>query len=319
MGRRVLTIFTAPKPFVGHIEVIQLNAIRSWLALGRNIQVLLVGDEAGMAANAERLGVEHVSTVERNSRGTPLVNSVFAEARKRARHSLICYANTDIIFLDDLLTSVRQVADRFEEFLIVGQRWDLKVDRELDFDSASSDSLRTGLGVDGRRHQPAGSDYFVFPKDQFTDLPAFAMGRAGWDNWMIYAGRAEHMPVIDGSQAITVIHQDHDYGHLPEGKPHYRLPESNDNVRLAGGQEMIFTLRDANWELDGSGLRRRRWDSPGWVRGAEAALIARLGPGRWARLTRMCLHPATTVSYYWHALGRRLGQERTHEAPGEDL
>lgn len=315
----MLTIFTAPKPFAGHIGLIQRNAIRSWLALGRDVQVLLVGDEAGMAANAEGLGVEHVSMVERNHDGTPLVSSIFAQARERARHAVLCYANADIIFLDDLLTSVRRVADRFEGFVIVGQRWDLTVDRELDFDSAGSDSLRARLTVDGRRHQPAGSDYFVFPRDQFTHLPAFALGRAGWDNWMIYAGRAAHIPVIDGSRAITVIHQDHDYAHLPGGEPHYRLPESAANVRLAGGREMIFTLRDANWELDGSGLRRRRWDSPGWVRGLEVALIARFGPGRWARLARLCLHPATTVSYYWRALARRLGRARGDDVAGEDL
>lgn len=314
--RLVLTIFTAPKAFDGHIGDIQRNAVRSWLSLGSDIQVLLVGDEAGMGANAERLGVEHVSAVERNANGTPLVSSIFARARERARHAVLCYANADIIFLDDLLTSVRRVIDRFTSYLIVGQRWDLRVDRELEFDAVGSDLLRARLTVDGRRHPPAGSDYFIFPRIEFTHLPAFALGRAGWDNWMIYAGRAAHAAVIDASRAITVIHQDHDYAHLPGGKPHYRLPESSENVRLAGGRETIFTLRDANWELDGSDLRRRRWDSAGWSRGFETMLTVRFGPGNVARLVRMGLHPGETIAYYWHALARRLAQGHRRDPRG---
>ena len=33
----------------------------------------------------------------------------------------------------------------------------------------------------------------------------------------------QQMPVIDASATIPVIHQDHDYSHLPNGQPHYRL------------------------------------------------------------------------------------------------
>jgi hypothetical protein len=52
----LLTIFTAPKPFVdSHIAVIQRNAIQSWLHLGAEVEVLLVGDELGMAQVARRI------------------------------------------------------------------------------------------------------------------------------------------------------------------------------------------------------------------------------------------------------------------------
>ena len=50
----MLTLFTAPKPFRGHIGLIQANAIRSWMALAPDIEVLLVGDEPGLAEAARR-------------------------------------------------------------------------------------------------------------------------------------------------------------------------------------------------------------------------------------------------------------------------
>ena len=45
----MLTLFSTPKPFRGHIAVIQTNAIRSWLELEPACEVILFGDEEGTA------------------------------------------------------------------------------------------------------------------------------------------------------------------------------------------------------------------------------------------------------------------------------
>jgi hypothetical protein len=37
-----------------------------------------------------------------------------------------------------------------------------------------------------------------------------------------------------------------DYRHLPNGKPHYKLPESFDNVKAGGGRRTVFTLDDCD-------------------------------------------------------------------------
>ena len=54
------------------------------------------------------------------------------------------------------------------------------------------------LRARGRPHLPAGSDYFLFPRHLFAEIPEFAIGRAGWDNWMIYQARRQGWPVVDG-------------------------------------------------------------------------------------------------------------------------
>lgn len=43
----MLTLFTIPKPFQGHIGMIQRNATQSWLQLQRACEIVLVGDEGG--------------------------------------------------------------------------------------------------------------------------------------------------------------------------------------------------------------------------------------------------------------------------------
>ena len=290
--RTMLSIFSAPKPFVDpHIATIQRNAIGSWLALGPQVEVLLIGDEPGIAEAAVELGARHLGPVERNAKGTPLISAIFERAQQAATYPLMAYFNTDIIVVEEFLPSIRIVAERFGRFMIVGQRWDFDLATRLESTAGWTDHLRARLKQEGRIHPPAGSDYFVFPRGMFHDLPPFALGRAGWDNWMIFAGRRRGAPVVDATDSITVIHQSHDYRHLEGGTPHYRLPESLENVRLGGGRETVFTLADATWRLANGELKQVRWPGDTIGRWIEAGIIVRLGPGRRLRLVRPLAHP----------------------------
>ena len=106
-----LTIFTAPKPFTDpHIDTIQRNAIRSWLHLGEDVEVLLVGEEQGLAEVAVEYGVQHLPEVERNAWHTPLVSSIFSLAREHSDAPLLAYVNADILLLPDFVSVARQVA-----------------------------------------------------------------------------------------------------------------------------------------------------------------------------------------------------------------
>jgi hypothetical protein len=302
----MLTIFTSPKPFRDHIALIQKNALRSWVALGDGAEVLLIGDEEGIAEAASEFGARHFPDVARNELGTPLVSSIFAIARENARHPHLCYVNADVMLLGDLLTAARRAAERFSRFLLVGRRWDLDIREALRLSPDWEASVRERIRAEGHLHPPTGSDFFVFPRAMFVDMPSFALGRAGWDNWMIYAGRRAHVPVIDGTGAVTAVHQLHDYAHLPGGQPHFRLPESRGNVLMGGGRVAVFTIRDTTWRYGPQGLVRRGLRERGIARAIESALYAAVGAGPVARRMRMLLHPVDTIRYYSRAARRRI-------------
>ena len=246
----LLTLFTAPKPFTNpHIALIQRNALRSWLALGDDVQVIVIGEEEGLGETAREMGVLHLPQVARNESGTPLVSSIFDLARQHSDSPLLAYVNADIILLPDLVSGARQVMTQRQKFLMVGQRWDLRQETELDTAEGWDVNLLQQLQSTGRRHPRGGSDYFLYPRACFEHIPAFAIGRAGWDNWMIYEARQRGWAVVDTCNAVNIVHQDHDYSHLPNGQSHYRLPETKVNVKLAGGDRTIFTLEDADCVL----------------------------------------------------------------------
>lgn len=259
MTMPLLTIFTSPKPFLDpHIALIQRNAIRSWRQLGEQVEVLLVGDEPGLTDIAAELRIAHLPQVQRNKWGTPLVSSIFELARCNSCSPLLAYVNADILLMPDFVEVARTVSSKAEQFLIVGQRWDLLIRRELDFGEDWVRKLRTEVRARGKLHQASGSDYFIFPSQMFTDMPDFAIGRAGWDNWMIFRARQQGIAVVDATPSLMVIHQEHGYAHLPNNRPHYDLEESSHNMIMAGGRLAIYTILDTNYQLIGGKLRSPR-------------------------------------------------------------
>lgn len=273
-----LTIFSAPKPFTDpHIATIQRNAITSWTKLS-DVIVVLLGDEPGLAEIALELGVIHIRTIPRSPSGAPLMDAMFRQTREISPSQLYCIVNADIILFPDLVETARQVAARLQKFVLLGQRWDMDISTLIDFDSEPNRLLSTTARTQGQLHRPAGSDYFLFPDSCYTDLPAFTIGRAGWDNWMIYHARKNNFPAIDATQDIIIIHQNHDYAHLPGGQPHYKHPETDVNIRLAGGRPMTrFTLLDTDYRLEKGQILPQRLNGARLWRRIEAWPLLNLG------------------------------------------
>ena len=257
----MLTLFSCPKPFHGHTDVIQRNAIKSWTLLQPRPEIILLGDDAGVAEICQEFGLTHVPDVEKNEYGTPLVSSIFWIGQDAADFPVVCYVNADIILMSDFLKAVGHLADFPSRFLVVGQRWDVDLGGVWDFASSDWESaLRNLVMQKGELHGVCGIDYFLFPRGMYSDIPPFAIGRFGWDNWLVYQARAMGAPVVDATAAVMAIHQNHDYlpQQLKRGPGGERLtgPEVSGNRALTNGMICAFTVQDATWVLDQKGLRR---------------------------------------------------------------
>ena len=268
-----ITFFSAPKPFTNpHIAMIQRNAIRSWTLLP-DVEVFLLGEEAGLAETAHELGVKHISNVKGNSSGTPLISSMFELVRKSSNSELLCIINADMILMPDFVEAARRSRMLRDKFVLLSQRWDLDVTQPIEFTEGWQNRLSYTVYRQGSLHRPAGSDFFLFPKSCYTDIPNFTIGRAGWDNWMIYKARKEKWTVVDCTPSVMIVHQNHDYSHLPGGKPHYEHPDTNENIRLAGGEANIrYTILDATHQLVDGKLVRPKLTYLRFMRGVELFL-----------------------------------------------
>jgi hypothetical protein len=276
----MITFFSTPKPFRGHIGVIQRNAIHSWKLAHPDAEVILFGDEEGAAEAARDLGARHEPEVDRNSLGTPLLSSLFERADRLAAHSRLCFLNADILLVEDFLAAVSKLAGMRESSLMVGRRCDLDITEPCDFSRPDWGAhLRSLASERGKLRPPQWIDYFAFPRGLLSgQVPPFAVGRPGYDNWLLWKVRKMGVPVVDATQVVLAIHQNHDYAHHPGGQAGlWQDVEARQNAELLGAH--YATIDNATHRLTANGLRRNyyHWVARGKRRTAGALYSAWFG------------------------------------------
>jgi hypothetical protein len=273
-----LTIFGTAKPFTGPFARIQRNALWSWAQLRPEADVLVIGDDTGSERTAREFGLGFVESVRRSPRNVPLLDDLWAIGQREARTPHCVFSNCDLIFTDDLLTAMAAVSTQIDgPFLLVGQRWDLLLDEDLPGGPAMSVGERAAWGAemrgrarrDGTLNSPLWVDWFGFPTGQYESLPACAVGRPGYDHWLVWHTLRRGIPVVDASDAVTAIHQHHDYSHGGTKGDVWHGPDAQRNLELIEGRAHMRMIGNATHRLDAS---------------------LRLGPARGLKYTLSRLH-----------------------------
>jgi hypothetical protein len=191
---------------------------------------------------------------------------LFARAQAIARHEVLCYINCDIILMQDFLRAIERVRAVHREFLMVGRRRDLDIIEPLAFDRSEwAADLRSLARCRGRKRPAEWIDYFIFTRGLYgPDMPPFAL-RVFWDNWLVWKALDSGKPVIDASRAVLAVHQNHVYGHHPQGKQGvWYGEEAGHNGQLAGGWRHLRTIADATEVLTAEELKPnalRHWST----------------------------------------------------------
>jgi hypothetical protein len=252
------TFVSIPKAFSGHFGIIQTNAIRSWTLLQPRPEIILFGDDPGTAEIARELQLRHEPQVERNEFGTPLVSGIFGRAQQMARHDLVCYINADIILTRHFMGAIEQVPPRFlaSSFLMVGRKQMLDLPQLLDFSDPAWEQAVVERARAGVKFGTSDSDYFIFPKGMYENIPPFAVGRCFWSPWFVWEARRQRIPVIDATAVIPAVESCHDYSHAASTGHSKKLggPEYESNRRLFRGCKYLTTL-DATLQMTSRGLR----------------------------------------------------------------
>ncbi|MDD5217956.1 MAG: glycosyltransferase family 61 protein [Candidatus Omnitrophica bacterium] len=282
-GCAMLTLFSIPKYFKGHFNVIQRNAILSWTRLVPKPEIMIMGQEPGTAEFCQEHGLIHVPHVETNPYGTPLLRDLFQKAHQLASHDTLCFINADLILTRDFMPAVGRILERKRKFLMIGERWDYWLEDLLDFNNPSWETeLLAKARRWGIKHGFSGVDYFVFSKGTFGDIPPLVIGRKYYDTWLIWKAYAGKADVIDATGIVTCIHQEHDRTYSAMGKMPVQGTdcqreniESQENLAYAGGnKDRLFNLLDATHRMTprkisrAFGLKylRRRWKTlPGRI------------------------------------------------------
>ena len=236
-----ITIFTAPKQFDGHIEVIQRNALKSWSMLSEIADVIVLGDEPGIRSVAREFRLRHVPDIRLTEQGTPRIDSLFERAREHTLSPWMMFANADLILNNSLVDLFHRLEiEELRECLIIGRRVDFEQTHSIDFRQTWESGVRTQIQQTGKYASLLCKDYFLFPRHLFRDVPAFAIGRGNWDSWMVAHAKNNGWPVIDATNLLLAAHQNHDHGHVGNKRSAYvDGVEAKFNRDLAGGTNYL--------------------------------------------------------------------------------
>lgn len=264
----LLTIFSVPKPFEGHVGLIQRNALATWSRLEPACEIVLLGNEPGAAEAAGDVGAIHEPVLGHTEQGAPRLDDVFRRVQRLASFDLLCFTNADVLLPMALTGAVDRIRRRFTSCVALGRCYNVDVTGPIDDDWQSWTRRR------GEMRPAGGIDYLVFPRDLYDSLPPFALGRAGFDNWLVWEARRRRTPVVDLTAVVGAVHQNHDYDHIAGGRTaSYEGTEAMENIRLAGGELHLFNIDDATHCLTTSGLRPK-----------PLAPLRAFPPARWAAL-----------------------------------
>jgi hypothetical protein len=254
----MLTICAIAKPFRGHFEIIQRNAITSWAKLEPRPEIILFGREEGSAECARELGLVHVPDIARNRYGTPLLADIIATAERRSSTALLAYVNADIILPAEFTTAAETVHRTFAKFLAVGRRTNLEVCEPLDFCEGWEEKLRERMRREGHLESHTAIDCFLFPRSTYEEIPPLAIGRVWFDQWCIKYARKKGLPVVDLTEFAPMIHQTHDYSHVVGGKQWvYSGIEADENLVHYGEHPHTYTILNATHSVTQEGRMRR--------------------------------------------------------------
>jgi len=263
-----LTIFTIPKPFKGKYGLMQENAIRSWQLVFQPKDIFLFGTEEDIGKDCERLGCARKGIRLNKEFGAPRVDTAFERAQRDATTSLMAFINTDMIFGPEIRKAIEVVTERFERFLIIGQKTDVDFIEPIDFSNETWwEKLRAFALKNGGLHGKCGLDYFIFPRGKVyqgsTDQPLglkaadgriqpYMIGRKTWDNALMWIVALQGIPVVDATKAILAFHPHVALMRVKSGPPY------DYNRRIGGKAGRYGRTNLAAWELTEDGELRER-------------------------------------------------------------
>lgn len=264
----MLTFFTTAKPFKGHNGIIQCNALQSWKLLRSDVEVILFGDELGVAQVCAEFSLRHEPQVERHESGMKYLDFMFGRAQEIARHEYLCYSNCDIVQLPQFRLAFERIIKWKKHFLMVGRRWNMDVTDPIDFQASDwPEHIHKQAITTGFHQSQDFIDFFVFPRGLYGPVPRLVVGRSYWDHWLVWKALSLGVPVVDCSRFLVVVHQNHSYTYHPQGKQGTNEDAlAQRNMQLCANGKHLRSMHDATHAMTKSGRiiwtpLRRQWNT----------------------------------------------------------
>ena len=151
------------------------------------------------------------------------------------------------------MRAAQVVTDHPRPSYLVGRRTDLDLPYPLDLSDGWAEVLAARVRHEGERKPANWIDYFMFTRGLFAELPPFAIGRPGYDPWLIWRAADLGADVIDATDYVLAVHQRHDYSHVGSRAAAFGGVEAQQNAAIVDDWRHYHSIAYARLKLDERG------------------------------------------------------------------
>lgn len=196
------------------LATIQRNAALSWRGLGKDVEIIFVGEGSGISEIASLVNATVVPFTEEGTTpdGKPLLRYIISKGYEYCTAPFLFYTNSDIVYSpysrEGMIAAVNFHQKQYGcgSFLGMGTRLNIVYNAPLLF--SPNWELPLALAPHFKRFQTSAQDYFFFDRTFFNPrgVPNYVLSAPSWDNWICAQGHLHHVPVYDLSHAVTAYH-----------------------------------------------------------------------------------------------------------------
>lgn len=211
-----LIFITIPRSFKEPYLNSQLNMLNAIRLYNPESEIIFYSDDDGVYEFAIKNNCIAPANIEKID-NLPLVNSALEYASSLFPDGYVCFINSDILVLDDLMPIISFInrTNFKKRFVLTAYRNEARIIKCLSNDELNSIKL-SKKNIKGRHHA---LDIFLFPSAiiKKLNMPTYRVGRIGWDSWIAGNTRKLKIPLIDITSVIKVVHQEHPQSHDKTG------------------------------------------------------------------------------------------------------
>ncbi|XP_031479430.1 beta-arabinofuranosyltransferase RAY1 isoform X1 [Nymphaea colorata] len=259
-----VTIFSSPRPFFGVVGDRQLLAVRSWLALSPEVQVVLFAQNASMRSPIRNLGsrVSIETAIDFTFLDTPFFHAMVARARASGS-SISVLIDSETLLLPSFISALHYVYTLDHNWLFVAKP------RHLSHLKFHLDNLgRQWVWTTGQKITTEKLEEFLVHNWQESNysgrwlwawntgnlplhagvLPSFLYGKGYYNEWLMHEALSTELRfVFDGTDVASAFYPENfgsEHSQSPidsEVVPHNRQWESEANAYLAAAYGSFYS------------------------------------------------------------------------------
>lgn len=224
-NRPLITLFTSwkssPEKYLVHN-----STLMNWSSFIPKVKLVLFTNDSALRTEAITYGWT-VFHIIHHVEGMPVLKHMFQKVISSFNSTFYGYSNSDILYTDSLLESLRVVNRTYgsENLFLTGRRTNIP---HLSLkEVVSYDNIRRAAASRGELFVVSSEDYFLTTsRFHWNKVPELIIGRPAFDNWLVGYARCHFYHVIDMTDTVLACHQTTKAGNK-EGLHHKTLTAYN--------------------------------------------------------------------------------------------